>query len=330
MALKEREYSVVLIAARGSELEKRSHRSGIKTIGLKITNNSPANPFLRCRIGRILQANRIGTILLNLSVDLKVGGIVANSLGVENIIYRRGLAKTIRSGKINRYLLKNVTTKIIATSADTRNAILKNFSGYIDPGKIEIIYNGVNIPEEQERPVSNDKFIIGSAGRLSKEKGHLRLVELASVLLKEGIDFQIHIAGEGDQIDLIRKEAVTAGISERLIFDGFLDDMDPFYRKLDMFVLPSEKEGFANVLLEAMSYGIPVVAFDIGSPSELIINDVNGLIIPSMDVALMGKKIAGIIKSDNRLNDMGKKARQRVLTGFTHKSHYDSIEALIR
>ncbi|MEA1887955.1 MAG: glycosyltransferase [Bacteroidota bacterium] len=328
--LRERHYNVLIIANKKSELLKRSEKAGLNTASLKMRATGFLNPFLMWRIKNIYKTNNVKAVFLNLSIDLKTGGRMAAWAGVPKIIYRRGMARPIRGNRQNRHLLSKVVTDIIATSEDTKRGILQNLSGALDPGKIHIIYNGVELPDIDKKANHNKKMTIGVAGRVSYEKGYASLVELGSILEDKGIDFEIILAGEGDKLKEIKNKVSKAGLESRFNFPGFITDMDQFYRSINILVLPSEKEGFANVLLESMSYGKPPIAFDIGSPSELIVDGQHGFIVEKNNIEAMAERISQLYNNPEMLDKMGGNARQRIKEGFSLEGHVDRIEKIIQ
>lgn len=322
-------YNVLMITHMRSELLRRSVKAGLKTAGINMRTTSFLNPFLMLRIKKIYRANNVRVVFLNLSIDLKTGGRVAKLLSVPKIIYRRGMSRPIRGNKLNWYLLSRIVTDIIATSEDTKRGILQNLSGILEPERINIIYNGVELPGNVKSDFTN-RMIIGSAGRVSSEKGYILLVELGSILNTRGMDFEIVLAGEGDQLQYIKNEIMKRGLESRFRFPGFLKDMDKFYRSINILVLTSEKEGFANVLLESMSYGKPVIAFDIGSPSELILHGRNGFIVEKNNIEAMANRISEFYNKPEMLVSMGERARERIKKDFSLQSHIEKIENLIK
>ncbi len=323
-------HNVIVLANKGSELLRRSAKAGLNTVRLNMRTTSFLNPFLMLRIKNIYRANNVRVVFLNLSIDLKTGGKMARLSGVPKIIYRRGMAKPIRGSRLNRYLLTRVVTDIIANSEDTRQGILQNFTGVLNPEKISVIYNGVELPEINQPGYKGNKMIIGSAGRVSSEKGYIALVALGRLLEDRGTDFEIVLAGEGDQLVHIKDEVSRAGLESRFRFPGFIKDMDQFYRSINILVLTSEKEGFANVLLESMSYGKPAIAFDIGSPSELIIEGRNGFIVEKNNIEAMVERISELNNKPEMLNSMSENARERIKNDFSLESHIGKIEKIIQ
>lgn len=328
--LKQKGYNIVVVAYRGSELLRRSRQIGLNTIGLKMRNNSFINPFLLLRIKRIYQANNVATVFLNLSIDLKTGAKMAGRIGVRRIIYRRGLSKSIRKNRRNTWLLTSVVSNIIATSLETRKGILRNFNSRIIDEKISLIYNGVRIPEIKLAESNGSKLILGSAGRISPEKGFCKLVKLGTLLRDAQIPFEIKLAGEGEQLNQIKEDVANAGLEKYFRFMGFVKDMRSFYDSINIYLLTSKQEGFANVLLEAMSYAKPVIAFDIGSPSELVTNGRNGFIVPADNIEAMAEKIIEFYKSPALINEMGDQARKRIKKDFSLDRHIAQVEELIK
>lgn len=127
-----------------------------------------------------------------------------------------------------------------------------------------------------------------SVGRLVPRKGHTYLIEAVKKLVAEGMDIKLVIVGFGPEKERLQKQAegldceIRSGISE--------EEVNAEYKKADLFVLPSitdaqgEKEGLGLVSLEAMSYKVPVIAFDNGGVGEVVINDLTGILLPEKDV----------------------------------------------
>ena len=117
-------YAVMVIANRNSELhQKLTDQEGINLKSVRISNLSFLNPFKILHVRILLKKNKISTVLLGLSIDLKVGGLAAKSAGLKNIIYRRGAAVPIKNSLLNRYLFRSVLSDIVTNSNEIRNKI---------------------------------------------------------------------------------------------------------------------------------------------------------------------------------------------------------------
>lgn len=156
------------------------------------------------------------------------------------------------------------------------------------------------IPKEKSSVQSNH---IVTVGRLSKEKGHLDLIEVMDKVHKEGIPFHLDIIGAGPEEESIQKAIVNYDLTDFITMHGFLskENMDPIMKEASLFVLPSYTESFGIVILEAMSYGIPCLAFDSAQgASEIIEDNWDGYLVANRDKERMAKRIVQLLKSPNR------------------------------
>jgi glycosyltransferase involved in cell wall biosynthesis len=334
-ALKEDEYEVALLAFPGKELYKRSIVSGIRTIPICITNISFINPFRIIRLIKLFRKENPDVLILNFSADIKTAGIAARFAGIKNIVYRRGSAIPIRDTLLNRFLYKNIITQIIANSQETKRTILQNNSKLFPFEKINIIYNGIDLRQLDRLPCisfykrKKDEIIIGNAGRLVLQKGQKYLIEMASMLIKKNIDFKILIAGEGPLEISLKQMAAKAGVEDRIIFLGFINNIKAFMENIDIFVLPSIWEGFGYVLVEAMACKKPVVAFNISSNAEIIINNETGFLIDDQDIITFSGKVERLINDPALCVTYGKAGRRRVEEIFEIERTRKNVEVLL-
>lgn len=109
------------------------------------------------------------------------------------------------------------------------------------------------------------------------------------------------------------KLAAELGIRDKVIFTGKQGNVEEYYNKSKIFAFTSSSEGFPNVIGEAMSAGLPVVAFDcVAGPSDLIINNVNGYLIPLNDEELFVQKLQYLIDNQSIREEFGKKAKNNI------------------
>ncbi|HOY55898.1 MAG TPA: glycosyltransferase family 4 protein [bacterium] len=159
--------------------------------------------------------------------------------------------------------------------------------------KIEVIYNTVSFTATSQEPtkaeakqkigVSGD--IIFSAGRFTPWKGFDFLIRLMPELLKINPNFKFIIAGEGIELENYQKTIRELGLLEKVFLPGVLDkkQMGDYFRAADIFLLNSGYEGLAHAVLEAMKYHVPVIVSDMGGNSEIVDNEINGLLVPYND-----------------------------------------------
>lgn len=139
-----------------------------------------------------------------------------------------------------------------------------------------------------------------SVGRLSKEKGYLRLVKSLGELHNEGLkNWHLYLLGEGEDRDAITQIAHKYGVADRVTLLGFQTNPHKYVSKMDLFVCSSETEGYSTAVTESMILGVPVLTTDCSGMNEIIGDSGAGIIVPNSTESLK----AGLrqILSDNDL-----------------------------
>lgn len=192
-----KDYNVYVATAKNTELYERAKKAKIKTQEVRVKSGiSFLNPLKSYKFIKFLKSQKIDILFLNMSQDLKFGGICGKIAGLDRIIYRRGSAIPIKNRFYNKYLLRNCVTDIIANSKATKETVLRNTSQWLSEDKIEIIYNGIDlnkIDQAANKPlnlyeefnIKEDKIIIGNIGRLNYQKGHEFLIKAVGKAVKK-------------------------------------------------------------------------------------------------------------------------------------------------
>lgn len=183
--------------------------------------------------------------------------------------------------------------------------------------------SGVNtsifLPTASQNNSSKHPPTILFASRLLYEKGIFELVEAAHILKNKGVKAVIHIAGEmypgnpssltASDIDAIKKQDIVT-------FLGHVDDMQLLISTCDIVVLPSYREGTPRILIEAASMEKPIVATDIPGCAGLVVDGVNGLLVPVRDGVALAAALATLVGDETLRNQYGKAGREIVLNEF--------------
>lgn len=327
--LSERGYNVIVYCRKNSELYKRLRDSRIKTVNVRIYNLSFLDLFLFWRLLFLFKAQKTYTIILGLPSDVKAVSIAAKIAGVKNIIYRRGTPLPIHNNFFNRFLFKRVITNIIANSDEVKKKILQNNPNLISEKKIKILYNGVKSTSSEFNFGIREEILIGNAGRLSREKGQAFLIELAQELKKENLNFKILIAGKGPLRKKLEEEAISKDVDKHVSFLDFVENIDAFLSKIDIFVLPSLHEGAANILFEAMAKAKPVVAFNTSSLPEFILHGKNGFLAEFGDVKQMTYYVCELARDIELRKRIGMNAFHDITVKFDAKVQFEKLLTLL-
>ena len=155
----------------------------------------------------------------------------------------------------------------------------------------------------------NQSKIILSIGRISNQKGYDMLVQAWQAVEKKHPDWQLHIYGEGGDLDKLNTLKQELKI-KNLNFLGTTVDVQTKYDKASFYVMSSRYEGLPMVLIEAMSRGLPIVSFNCPSgPSEIIEDQKTGLLVENGNINALSDAICHLIESPQKRAQMSKTAR---------------------
>jgi glycosyltransferase involved in cell wall biosynthesis len=209
--------------------------------------------------------------------------LVARESSIVSINSKRAKFPAAYQWLIKRFYKK--LDHIICQSAYMQNDLIVNYN--IDKNKTVVINNAVEEHAVMNNHPQKNKFI--SVGRLSPEKGIERILQ---ALAKLDTDFTYYIIGDGDTRESLQKLANELQLQNKVFFTGQKDHPFKGMEDAELFLMGSFYEGFPNALLEAGSYGIPVVAFNApGGIREIITGDENGLLVKEGDIVAFAAAI---------------------------------------
>jgi glycogen(starch) synthase len=147
--------------------------------------------------------------------------------------------------------------------------------------------------------IEPDGQMVAFAGRLSWEKGiHVFLDALP--LIRSRVPARVLIIGEGEERERVISTIAERGLTDVVTLTGGVDDVRPLLAQSDLVVIPSLREGFGRVVIEAFAAGTPVVASATGGLTELVSDHVNGILVPPGDAGALAEAVVAIL-SDHAL-----------------------------
>ena len=200
--------------------------------------------------------------------------------------------------------------------------------------KIQYVGNGIDISrfngdrshrlnKRQELGFSNDDFVVGFVGRLVYEKGFAELAAAARALSKRYTSIKFVIIGpeEPDQDDAVSSDVIRALRTEGVMsFLGWqsTEAMPALYAMMDVFALPSHREGIPRAAMEAAAMEVPVVASDIRGCREVVTNQKTGILVPVKNPAALIAAIERLYLDAELTRRLGVSGRERILERFTN------------
>jgi len=171
----------------------------------------------------------------------------------------------------------------------------------------------INIPNpktlKHAKQSSLDEKIVLAAGRLVPEKGFDLLLNSWSKVIIHEPNWRLRIVGSGSEEQNLKNISTALNIKNSVDFFPHSKDMVGYFSSASIFACSSRFEGFPLVLIEAKSFGIPIVTFDCGSgPAEIVGDNIDGLLVSNGDCNQLANSILDLIRNKDKLIKFGKNA----------------------
>lgn len=229
-------------------------------------------------------------------------------------------------------------SKVICVSKGVMDSLMR--SG-VSPQKCVVVYNGIDpavkpmasvLEIRRMYGINDDEILIGTVGSLIKRKRINDLIDALARITAINNDKPVKcvIVGDGPERENLRKRVLQKGLKEKVIFTGFQSDAISHINAMDVFALPSEKEGLPRVILEAMLMARPVVACDITGPSELVADGETGFLVPVKETNMLANALLKLAASDDLRRQMGEKGRMRIIERFTIDKYVTGVSNIFK
>lgn len=295
--------------------------------------------FAARRLRRVIQDGKFDLAVSHFSPDFLVSGWACRGLDHTKLLMTRHVAVKFRPSRARQYR-KYYHGFIGVSEAVSRVLVADGF----DVNRVKTVLGGspalvaTKNRDEVREDLNIDGIAVGIFGRLVKEKGHLMGIEAVKQAGIEGAS--VHIFGRGTEKEKIKSvvsdiwglnwvegyHAVSPAMS--VVYHGYVSDVANAMSAMDVILVPSQwEEAFGFVVTEAMSLGIPVVAFGVGGIREIVSSGENGFLIEPKNVSEMAtviKQIASDRGLHQRIGEAGRASHQEK---FTVEKFCERIEA---
>lgn len=173
------------------------------------------------------------------------------------------------------------------------------YSDYKDLTKTKCIHISNQIDNISKKKSNLKTNNIIAVGRFSEEKGFLDLIDIFKLIHKQNEKIKLFLLGDGHLFDSMKAKINDLGLNENIILPGFVspEDQAKYYFDSSLYVMTSYTEAFGLVLVEAMAYGLPIIAFDSASGVREIVNNRNGKLISSRNKEKMADEIIRLLNN---------------------------------
>jgi len=307
------------------------------------------------QLWKLMRSGGFAVVNTHSAVGAAVGRVAAWLAGCRPIIYtvhgflfHENMPVLPRSILVTmEWLFGRITAGFMFVSAEDQRTGIS--TGIVPTGSRTVtIFNGVDLevflPEEacHERSVAFKRKlgidcatpVVGIVGRIVREKGYREFLEMArQVTTGSNAVFVVvgdTLPSDRDQFGTaFRKEVAQAGLTSRFLFVGQTNLVPDYLRIMNIFVLPSYREGFPRSIIEAMSAGLPVVATDIRGCREAVIHGETGLIVPSKNTAALATAVGRLLANPEEAAAMGRAGRERAVRLYDYHSVQRNFVAFV-
>ncbi|HOM29777.1 MAG TPA: glycosyltransferase family 4 protein [Deltaproteobacteria bacterium] len=239
----------------------------------------------------------------------------------------------------------NPVTRLVYGKID-RMAVISRRVGEVmaswgfDPGRTRVIPSSVHpLGDPDDATVSglrrrfDGRKVVGCIAALEKRKDHATLLRAASVVSSLRDDVVFVLVGDGDMRAELEAEARALRLAN-VVFEGYRDDLAPYYRVFDVFLLTSRQEGLGSSILDAMACGVPVVATRAGGIPEIVHDGETGLLVDVGDAEGVARAVLRMLHDERLRRGCIDAGRRMVREGYTveamAKSYHDLYAELVQ
>ncbi|NOX09518.1 MAG: glycosyltransferase family 4 protein [Gammaproteobacteria bacterium] len=183
---------------------------------------------------------------------------------------------------------------------------------HIIPNCIRVDRNVVAIDK-----VANDIPVVGAMGRFVEKKGFESFLRALAILKQRSIECHALIGGDGNEGEHLKNLAHELLIDDRVSFTGWVDDKEAFFKRCDIFCIPSLHEPFGIIVLEAFASSTPLVVTDSEGPSEIVTHNQDALVVEKGGFIGMADAIESLMKDDDLMKRLSTHGRQVAIEQYS-------------
>lgn len=207
--------------------------------------------------------------------------------------------------------------RIIAVSEPVRTELLERTR--VSPELVTVIPSGVEAADKAPTEILDPNRIpvVGTAGPLEASKGLPYFLGAAQKVLATDVAAEFVIAGAGPEEENLRRLSRELGIAEHVTFVPNVLDLTTSLTAMDIFCLPSLRQGLGTIMLEAMSLGRPVIATGVDGVYSVVKDNETGLVVPPSNSEQLAQRILELLRDPTRARQIGNIAREMVQRDFS-------------
>jgi glycosyltransferase involved in cell wall biosynthesis len=335
--LMERGHHVVIVCPPGSALAEKASKAGLVVEPIRMRGEWDLKAVYD--LCRVLRRHRIEVINTHKPKTQTLARMAASLARVPVVVATRRVSFPLRQHLLTRLKWVTGVARIIAVSKKVEEVLIR--SG-VPSEKAVTIYGAIDLkrfhPGLDDRGIRREfeldemTPVVGKVADYRPWKGYQVFLEAAALILSEMPEVRFFAIGKKmPHYDEMLNMARRLGIERQVVFTGFRDDVERFYRMMAVSVnCATEGEGLPGVLRESLAMEVPVVATDVGGSREVVMDGETGLIVPPSDPKAMAQAILRLLKDPELRLKMGRYGHKRMEEQFSIDAMVNQTEALYR
>ena len=331
--LDRRQFEPLAICQPGSILAKKLRELEMPVFEVPMNGRHQFRAVFKFK--RIFQQHRVDLVDTHGYRDHIISVAAVRLAGSRVLLRTKHNSSPLKSGVFSRLVYNHLTDRVIAISEYIRQVLIE--SG-MHPQNVVTIHSAVDVDRfcpRKKSPAILREFglnaqtpVVGTVARIHRSKGFEHLLQAIAAVIKSGVNCKFIIVGKGRE--KLSEQLKTLDIEKYVITAGYREDVPELLSIVDLFVLPSLREGLGTAILEAMAMGKPIVATRVGGIPEAVKHGVNGRLVPPADASALAAAIKQMLTAPDRLPAMGRQSRMLAERHFNQTAMIAKIQSFFR
>lgn len=327
--LRQRGVAVALVCPKDAPLQRLAVAEGIEVFAVPFAGDLDLR--LVVRVWRIVRRYRPDITHIHSRRGADTLGLLGAWLASRGrVIVSRRVDDPLRRSLVTRLRYAVLPDQVVAVSQGIRKVLI---DAGVPAGRVSQVYSAVDAGAYQS-PLTRDGArrrlglaadadVVTVVAQLIPRKGHRFLLDAVPTVLGRHPGLKVLFVGDGELHEALEADVGARGLRDVVRLLGYRDDVADILRASDLLVHPATMEGFANVAMQAMAAGIPVVSSAVGGMPESVRDGENGLLVPAADPVALAAAIGRLLADPDLRRRLGERGRAIVESEFT-------VDAMVR
>jgi len=322
LAVREIGHRCLVACQPGAKLGARAREAGFAVTEVRMRHvlDLPGIATLR----GLMRREKVHIVNTHSGRDTQLAGLAARSLG-------RGRPRVVRTRHLALPISSRFTYSILPDHVVTVSHFVADYlaSEGIPRRRITAVQTGIDLAPYQlaepgtlreELGLGPAVQLIGTVAILRKKKGHVEVIEAAGRVLERFPDVHFIFAGNGPQMENLRRRIAERGLDSHFHLLGLRRDVPNILKSLDVFVLPTYQEALGTAFIEAGATGCPVIGTAVDGVPEVIVDGETGILVPPRDSAAVAQALLALLENPGRRRAMGQAGALHVAGRFSRQA----------